>query len=61
MDSAFRIAIRMAMLHRGKIVAEGTPAELKQSKDPVLVQFLSGSTEGPILERSKYHMLSPSD
>lgn len=59
MDSAFRIATRMAMLYRGKIVAAGTPAELKQSKDPVLVQFLSGSTEGPILERSKHHMLSP--
>jgi phospholipid/cholesterol/gamma-HCH transport system ATP-binding protein len=27
MDSAFRIATRMAMLHRGKIVADGTPAE----------------------------------
>ena len=61
MDSAYRIATRMAMLHRGKIVADGTPAELKQSKDPVLVQFLSGSTEGPILERSKYHMLSSPD
>lgn len=61
MDSAFRIATRMAMLHRGKIIADGTPEELKQSKDPVLVQFLSGSTEGPILERSRYHLLSPPD
>ncbi|MDQ2869084.1 MAG: ATP-binding cassette domain-containing protein [Verrucomicrobiota bacterium] len=61
MDSAFRIATRMAMLYHGKIIADATPAELKQSKDPVLVQFLSGSTEGPILARSKYHMLSPPD
>lgn len=61
MDSAFRIATRMAMLHRGKIISDGTPAELKESKDPVVVQFLSGSTEGPILERSKYHMLSPAE
>ncbi len=61
MDSAFRIATRMAMLHRGRIVADGAPAELKQSKDPLLVQFLSGSTEGPMLERSKYHLLSPAD
>lgn len=61
MDSAFRIATRMAMLYRGKIIADGTAAELKQSKDPVVVQFLSGSTEGPILERSKYHMLSPAE
>jgi len=61
MESAFRIATRMAMLHRGKIIADGTPAALKHSKDPILVQFLSGSTEGPILERSKYHMLSPAE
>ena len=61
MDSAFRIATRMAMLHRGKIVADGTPAEFKESTDPLLVQFLSGSTTGPMLERSKYHMMSPPD
>jgi phospholipid/cholesterol/gamma-HCH transport system ATP-binding protein len=61
MDSAFRVATRMAMLHHGKIIAEGTPAQMKESKNPVLVQFLSGSTKGPILERSKYHMLSPAD
>lgn len=61
MDSAFRIATRMAMLHRGIIIADGTPAEFKKSRNPVLVQFLSGSTEGPILQRSKYHMLSPPD
>ena len=61
MDSAFRIATRMAMLHRGKIIEEGTPEHMRQSNDPVLVQFLNGRTEGPILERSKYHMFSPAD
>ncbi|MGH8094077.1 MAG: ABC transporter ATP-binding protein [Chthoniobacterales bacterium] len=61
MDSAFRVATRMAMLHRGSIVAKGTPTEMRQSRNPFLVQFLSGSTEGPILERSRYHMLSPPD
>jgi phospholipid/cholesterol/gamma-HCH transport system ATP-binding protein len=61
MNSAFHIATRMAMLHRGKIIEEGTPEQFKQSKNPVLVQFLSGSTKGPILERSRYHMLSPPD
>ena len=61
MDSAFRIATRMAMLHRGKIIAEGTPAELRQSEEPVVVQFLSGKSEGPMLQRSGYHMLSPAD
>ena len=61
MDSAFHIATRMAMLHRGNIVERGTPEEMRQSKNPVVVQFLTGTTKGPILERSKYHMLSPAD
>jgi len=50
MESAFRIATRMAMLYEGKIIEEGEPQEFKQSKNPVVAQFLSGSTEGPILE-----------
>lgn len=61
MDSAFRVATRMAMLHRGRIVAEGTPEQMRESRNPFVSQFLSGSTEGPMLERSKYHMLSPPD
>jgi phospholipid/cholesterol/gamma-HCH transport system ATP-binding protein len=52
MDTAFRIATRMAMLYQGKIIEEAEPEELKQSKNPVVAQFLSGSTEGPILEGS---------
>ena len=61
MDSAFRVATRMAMLHRGKIIAEGTPEQMRQSDDPVLLQFLQGRATGPMLEPSKYHMLSPAD
>ena len=52
MDSAFRIGTRMAMLYQGKIIEEAEPEKFKQSKDPVVAQFLSGSTEGPILEGS---------
>jgi phospholipid/cholesterol/gamma-HCH transport system ATP-binding protein len=52
MDSAFRIATRMAMLYQGRIIQSGTPDEMKRSSDPVVLQFLSGSTEGPILEGS---------
>lgn len=52
MDSAFRIATRIAMLYQGKIIESGTPDEMKQSDNPVVLQFLSGSTEGPILEGS---------
>jgi phospholipid/cholesterol/gamma-HCH transport system ATP-binding protein len=53
MDSAFRIGTRMAMLYQGKIIEEGEPEEFKGSTNPVVAQFLSGSTEGPILEGSK--------
>jgi phospholipid/cholesterol/gamma-HCH transport system ATP-binding protein len=52
MDSAFRIGTRMAMLYQGKIIEEAEPKKFKQSKNPVVAQFLSGSTEGPILEGS---------
>ena len=50
MESAFRIATRMAMLYRGEIIAEDTPDGFKNSRDPVVAQFISGATEGPILE-----------
>jgi phospholipid/cholesterol/gamma-HCH transport system ATP-binding protein len=52
MESAFRIATRMAMLYQGKIIEEAESEKFKQSKNPVVAQFLSGSTEGPILEGS---------
>jgi phospholipid/cholesterol/gamma-HCH transport system ATP-binding protein len=50
MDSAFRIGTRMAMLYQGKVIEDATPAQFKKSNNPVVQQFLSGSTEGPILE-----------
>jgi phospholipid/cholesterol/gamma-HCH transport system ATP-binding protein len=53
MASAFRIATRMAMLFQGKIIEDAAPEQFKQSTNPVVVQFLSGSTEGPILEGSQ--------
>lgn len=53
MDSAFRIATRMAMLYQGAVIADAEPERLKKSDDPVVQQFLSGSTKGPILEGTK--------
>lgn len=49
MDSAFRIATRMAMIYKGKVIAEDTPARFKESTNAVVAQFLSGDTDGPIL------------
>ena len=53
MGSAFRIGTRMAMLYQGKIIEDAEPEKFKQSQNPVVAQFLSGSTEGPILEGSE--------
>ena len=53
MDSAFRIADRMVLLDRGKFIAGGTAEEMKQSKDPLVHQFIFGLTEGPLTERRK--------
>ena len=53
MGSAFRIGTRMAMLYQGKIIEAGDPNQFRQSSNPVVRQFLSGSTEGPILEGSQ--------
>ena len=53
MDSAFRIGTRMAMLYQGKVIEEAEPEKFKESENPVVAQFLSGSTEGPILEDSQ--------
>ena len=50
MASAFRVGTRMAMLYQGKIIEEADTDEFKESNNPVVRQFLSGSTEGPILE-----------
>ena len=53
MDSAFRVATKMAMLYHGKIIEQGEAEAFKNSTNPVVAQFLSGSTEGPILEETK--------
>ena len=47
-EGAFKIADRIAMLHDGRIQATGTPEEIRNSEDPVVRQFISGSAEGPI-------------
>lgn len=48
MDSAFRIADEIVMMHGGKIIEIGTPSEIRASKNPIVQQFITGSAEGPI-------------
>ena len=45
MQSAYRIATRIAMLDRGRIRFVGTPAEIQQAEDPVVRGFIEGRPE----------------
>lgn len=46
--SSFKIAHKMAMLHEGVIIEEGSPEDFKNSPNPVVQQFINGLIEGPI-------------
>jgi phospholipid/cholesterol/gamma-HCH transport system ATP-binding protein len=48
MVSARKIADRIAMLHQGRIVWHGPTAEIDQSGNPFVDQFINGRAEGPI-------------
>jgi len=48
MHSAYKVANRIAMIYDGKIVGIGTPDEIKDSRDPYIHQFVTGSVEGPM-------------
>ncbi|WP_297887164.1 ABC transporter ATP-binding protein [Sulfurihydrogenibium sp.] len=50
LESAFNIADRIAMIHKGVIYAIGTPQEIKNHPDPVVQQFINRRPEGPITE-----------
>ena len=43
--AAFEIADRIAILYNGKIYVNETVAELKKSKDPLVLSFIAGSVE----------------
>jgi phospholipid/cholesterol/gamma-HCH transport system ATP-binding protein len=48
MISAYKVADRMVMLHEGRIVFSGTPDETRNATNPVVNQFVMGSSTGPI-------------
>ena len=45
MDSAYRIADRIAMLHEGRTRIVGTPDEIRMSHDPIVKGFIEGRPE----------------
>jgi phospholipid/cholesterol/gamma-HCH transport system ATP-binding protein len=48
MVSAYKIADRIAMLYKGKIIEVGTPEQIKKTSNPIVKQFITGSAVGPI-------------
>ena len=48
LESAWRIGDRIAMIHRGKIIAEASPEEFRRLGDPRVQQFIHGEAKGPL-------------
>ena len=48
MASARAIGDKIAMIHNGIIQWNGRITDLEKSNDPYLIQFLNGSSNGPI-------------
>lgn len=48
MRSAYKVADKIAMLYNGKIIAEGTPDEIRYTHDSIVHQFITGAAHGPI-------------
>ena len=48
MASVRKIADRVAMLYKGKIIWQGTVKEMDKTEDPYVQQFINGCSQGPI-------------
>ncbi|MFT7582997.1 MAG: phospholipid/cholesterol/gamma-HCH transport system ATP-binding protein [Myxococcota bacterium] len=47
--SIFSVADRIAMIYQGLIRIDGSPADVRHSDDPVIQQFITGRSEGPMI------------
>jgi phospholipid/cholesterol/gamma-HCH transport system ATP-binding protein len=54
MSSAYKIADTIAMIHEGRIIFCGTPAEIRASHNPYIQQFIRG-------QRKSYYALEDED
>jgi phospholipid/cholesterol/gamma-HCH transport system ATP-binding protein len=48
LEETFRIADKVIILANGGIAAQGTPDEVRNSKDPLVHQFVNALSEGPV-------------
>jgi len=47
--SAYKIADRIMMLYRGKVIFNGTPEETMRTENKYVRQFIEGSSYGPVI------------
>ena len=55
LDETFHIADKVVILANGKIVAQGTPDEVRNSTDPLVDQFIHALPDGPV----RFHYPGP--
>jgi phospholipid/cholesterol/gamma-HCH transport system ATP-binding protein len=48
LEETFHIADQVIILANGRIAAQGTPAEVRNSSDPLVKQFVSAAPDGPV-------------
>ncbi len=48
MASAYHVGDVLALLHEGRIVFTGSPDEARATKDPLVRQFIEGTSDGPV-------------
>jgi phospholipid/cholesterol/gamma-HCH transport system ATP-binding protein len=51
-EEALRTADRIVLLYMGKVLADGSPQEIRSHPDPIVQQFITGSPDGPISFRA---------
>ncbi len=56
LDETFHIADQVIVLANGKIAAQGTPDEVRNSADPLVKQFVTAAPDGPV----RFHYPGPS-
>lgn len=55
LDETFQIADQVIVLANGKVAAQGTPDDVRNSTDPLVHQFVSGQSDGPV----RFHYPAP--
>ena len=56
LEQTFEIADQVIILANGKVAAQGTPEQVRQSSDPLVSQFVNARPDGPV----QFHYPGPS-